>query len=410
MTERHQPLAQPACAPSGRDALHDAARPLVIPAKLLRDVALQPRPMLLDPILARASLTLLCGPRGIGKTYLALSLALAVAGAGSALRWRAATPARVLYVDGEMPRQTLLERLAGLAAGGRIAPVNDNLRLLAAEGDGRKRPELGTRQGRAMIESAIGDGVDLVVLDSLAVLMRGRRVNPGRAWLVVEDWLLDLRRRGFAVLVVRNGSPGPYQCETTRHADVVDTAIALHHPADYEPLDGARFVAQVTKGRALHGLDARPFEALLDEEDGALRWMVFSPEDALVARAMGLFAEDFIVREVAARLGISKTHATACASPDRSGSGAAMPLLSLPDRFGIIRSGGIARVISDLACSSRCPSRLPKSAISGDDAAARTPQAGYSYAQPTSASCAGLTRASIAPCSYCATIWRYRAG
>ena len=147
------------------------------------------------------------------------------------------------------------------------------------------------------------------MLDSLAVLMRGRRVNPGRAWLVVEDWLLDLRRRGIAVLVVRNGSPGPYQCETTRHADVVDTAIALHHPADYEPLDGARFVVQITKGRALHGLDARPFEALLDEEGGALRWMVFSPEDALVSRAMGLFAEDFTVREVAARLGISKTHA-----------------------------------------------------------------------------------------------------
>ena len=28
--------------------------------------------MLLDPILARASLAMLCGPRGIGKTYLAL--------------------------------------------------------------------------------------------------------------------------------------------------------------------------------------------------------------------------------------------------------------------------------------------------------------------------------------------------
>jgi putative DNA primase/helicase len=309
MTERHEPLAQPACAPSSPDAPDDASASLVIAAKLLRDVALQPRPMLLDPILARASLTLLCGPRGIGKTYLALSMALAVAGAGSALRWRAAKPARVLYVDGEMPRQTLLERLAGLAAGARIAPAGDNLRLLAAEGDGRKRPELGTRQGRALIESAIGDGVDLLVLDSLAVLMRGRRVNPGRAWLVVEDWLLDLRRRGIAVLVVRNGSPGPYQCETTRHADVVDTAIALHHPADYGPLDGARFVVQITKGRALYGLEARPFEAMLDEERGALSWMVFSPEDALVSRAVGLFAEDFTVREVAARLGISKSHA-----------------------------------------------------------------------------------------------------
>lgn len=64
MTERHEPLIPPTCAPSASDA----ALPLVIPAKLLRDIALQPRPMLLDPILARASLTLLCGPRGIGNT------------------------------------------------------------------------------------------------------------------------------------------------------------------------------------------------------------------------------------------------------------------------------------------------------------------------------------------------------
>lgn len=298
-----------AAAAARRETKADREEPRTIDFAHLCGPQAPERGSLLAPLLGAASLTLLYGPRGIGKTFLALSMAHAVASGAGLLRWQAPRAARVLYVDGEMPRQTLMERLAGLAAGARISPVNDNLRLLAAEGDGRKRPELGTRQGRAMIESAIGDGVDLVVLDSLAVLMRGRRVNPGRAWLVVEDWLLDLRRRGIAVLVVRNGSPGPYQCETTRHADVVDTAIALHHPADYEPLDGARFVVQLTKGRALHGPDARPFEALLDEEGGALRWMLFSPEDALVSRAMGLFAEDFTVREVAARLGISKSHA-----------------------------------------------------------------------------------------------------
>ena len=73
--------------------------------------------MLLDPILPERSLAMLYAPRGIGKSWLSLSIGLAVASGQSLLRWSAPRPRNVLYVDGEMPLVSLQERLRMISAG-----------------------------------------------------------------------------------------------------------------------------------------------------------------------------------------------------------------------------------------------------------------------------------------------------
>ena len=296
--------------PDARACAQPPARPapLVIGAETLTATTPARRETLLGPVLPRASLTLLYGARGVGKTFLSLSMALAVASGGAVLLWRAEKPARVLYVDGEMPRAALVERLAALAAGAQMLPAGDNLHLLASEGDSGSHIDLGTEDGRARIGQA-SEGMDLLVLDSLSVLLRSRQADPGRNWLAVEDWLLALRRRGLAVLIVRNGTMAANRPDSTRYADVVDTVIALRRPEDYEAFEGARFALSFTKGRSLLGKAAQPFEAALHRKGAALRWFVSSRHDALAARAAGLFFEGFTVREVARRLKISKSTA-----------------------------------------------------------------------------------------------------
>src|SRR5260370_2715332 len=69
------------------------------------------RPPLLDPILSSNTLALLYGPRGLGKSFVALGIAWAAASGGSFLGWRANRPHRVLYVDGEMAAGDLRRRL-----------------------------------------------------------------------------------------------------------------------------------------------------------------------------------------------------------------------------------------------------------------------------------------------------------
>ena len=90
------------------------------------------REMLLNPILPERSLSMLYAPRGLGKSWLALSIGLTVASGSQLLRWSAPRKRRVLYVDGEMPLIALQQRLQSIAAtAGGID--DDHFRLLAAD-------------------------------------------------------------------------------------------------------------------------------------------------------------------------------------------------------------------------------------------------------------------------------------
>ena len=83
------------------NVIHAAPAPSFQPVGLQDFLALQvpPREMLLAPILPERSLAMLYAPRGIGKSWLGLTIGLAVASGSSVLRWSAPKPRRVLLVD-----------------------------------------------------------------------------------------------------------------------------------------------------------------------------------------------------------------------------------------------------------------------------------------------------------------------
>src|SRR3974390_1627454 len=76
-----------------------------------------PREMLLAPILPERSLAMLYAPRGLGKSWLALSIGFASPPGASLLRWSAPRTRKALYVVGEIPLVSLQERLKAIAAG-----------------------------------------------------------------------------------------------------------------------------------------------------------------------------------------------------------------------------------------------------------------------------------------------------
>src|SRR5712671_6357378 len=113
-----------------------------MPATELMVADLPERQSLLDPILASDSLALLYGPRGLGKTFVALGIAWAVAGGGSFLGWRAERPRKVLYIDGEMAATDLQARLRMLGS----APPD--LEFLSADLGEGTMPDLGYMEGQ----------------------------------------------------------------------------------------------------------------------------------------------------------------------------------------------------------------------------------------------------------------------
>jgi len=270
------------------------------------------RAMLLSPVLPEKSLGMLYAPRGIGKSWLGLSIGVAVASGGSLLKWQAPGPRRVLVADGEMSLADLQARLNSILAGLGAEVPNDRLHILAADNS-----EVGINLGSIEVQQALEqhlDGVDLLILDNLSTLMTTGSEGASDSWLPMQNWLLRLRRKGIAVLLIHHAGVNGKQRGTSRREDALDLVIGLRRPADYSPEQGARFEVRIEKSRTLAGEGALPFEAMVEafvSESGraGIRWVARDLKPPVLYRAAGLFRDGHTVRQVADLLGLSRSEA-----------------------------------------------------------------------------------------------------
>jgi AAA domain len=65
----------------------------------LLTMQIPPREHILEPIIQTQSTSMLFSKRGVGKTYISLGIAAAVAAGTNFLRWRAPKARRVLYIE-----------------------------------------------------------------------------------------------------------------------------------------------------------------------------------------------------------------------------------------------------------------------------------------------------------------------
>jgi putative DNA primase/helicase len=270
------------------------------------------REMLLSPILLERSLAMLYAPRGLGKSWLALSIGLSVASGQPLLRWNTTRPRKVLYVDGEMPIASLQERLKGISIGMGGNVPNDGFRMLAAD-QVEGGINLSNENGQKALDPLLDD-IDLLILDNLSTLCANVSESASDSWVSIQTWLLGLRRRGIAVLLVHHAGTNGRQRGTSRREDALDTVIALRLTEDYSSEQGARFEIHFEKLRnRVDAVGAIPFEAKIEaftaNDQEGIRWLCCDLQSPLLKRAAQLFSEGMTVREVAATLRISKSEA-----------------------------------------------------------------------------------------------------
>ena len=275
----------------------------------LLDMDIPRREAILSPVITEKSLNMVYAARGTGKTMFALTCACAVATGTSVFgMWTVPKPRKVLYIDGEMTSDLMQDRIGSIILSMNDIPDADNLRILTyglQEDTGM--PNLATEEGQHAIEPYL-DGVSLIIIDSQVTLCRTGKSNDEDSWAPVQSWLLSLRRRGFAVLLVHHTNKNGGQRGTGAKEDVLDNVLVLSRPEGYDPTSGAQFEVRFTKSRSLYGKDVQAFEATLTTgPDGNACWAARYVEDALEQRVCELLEQGLTQNEIANRLGVDRS-------------------------------------------------------------------------------------------------------
>lgn len=273
----------------------------------------QPREPVLGPWLLSQGTALVYAWRGVGKTSLLLGVAFAIATGSAFLRWKAPRARRVLYIDGELPGAELADRLRRAAAmlpSGVTPPDNDMLRVITPDTqDALYAPNLASEDAQRNLAAHL-EGVDVVIFDSISTLWRGDE-NEAESWDSTQSFVLQLRQRGLAVVLVHHAGKAGTQRGTSKREDIMDTVVKLSRPEGHDPADGAHFKIEFEKNRHFWGDGARTFEAWIEQPTGAgaPRWRHGTKADADAEALIALVREGKSKRQAAKAVGMPWTTA-----------------------------------------------------------------------------------------------------
>jgi putative DNA primase/helicase len=261
---------------------------LVYSVAQFNELPIRAREYIVEGVLLTQTLAMLYAARGLGKTMLALDLAVNVArGTGKFLVWGIPVARQVLYVDGEMSAAELQERLKKFVG----TDVPERLDVIASEKfyHCEESPlNLADVVQQARFVGLLDElkanarNPELIILDNKSALSAGADENSNSEQDSFLAFLRELRHRGHAVLVVHHAGKSGDQRGASRNEDFLDLTIRLDIPGGDEkkPRElprGAAFRLTFTKHRGL-----RPDPAMLDVElmedmDGTFTWGIEKP-------------------------------------------------------------------------------------------------------------------------------------
>lgn len=243
------------------DTLTAALRSALLSAAELVAMPLEQRPALLGPWLCAGDLGFIFAARGVGKTWLAMLIANAVATGAALGEWRAGEPRPVVYVDGEMnlPDSQERARLIGMQDGVQWLH-HEHLFSTARQGLNLASPPLQS----ALLELLLPGSV--LILDNLSALCRGVEENDNDAWEIMLGWLLECRRREITVIVIHHAGRNGQMRGASRREDAAHWILRIQD--DTSASGQKALVTTFSKCRNCGPQDAPPLRWTLDMEAG----------------------------------------------------------------------------------------------------------------------------------------------
>jgi RecA-family ATPase len=196
----------------------------------LESLQIPPRAELLGHWLREGDLGFIYGERGIGKTWLVCAIASCVSSGCDLDTWQAHGSFPVLYIDGEMPLDLTRDRLSGLCKANKTLSVLHH-EVLFNEAELAINVAASNTQ-RVITELCITGAFKLLILDNLSCLASGMKENDADEWEKLLTWLLELRRRRIAVIIVHHSGRSGLMRGTTKREDSAAWIIKVDQSSD----------------------------------------------------------------------------------------------------------------------------------------------------------------------------------
>jgi putative DNA primase/helicase len=283
-------------------------------AQELIDISFPPREAVLEPWLRTEETAVIWSASGVGKTWMSLGIALAVAGGGSVGDWTAPKARTVLYLDGEMHQGDLQDRIKFLIETGAVKVPNRelalvNLRIVArqAQDAGKDFLDLTDKDHQESLLRAARGKAEVVILDNLTTMSEGLDdENDSTEFKSLQGLFMEMKRAGIVGILVHHANKGGSQM---RGSTALETT--------FEVILGLHRVSLAAPGRATFRTDFGKFRA---KGDNRLEQRVWSlgehgwditdaepedlREDPVLKALMSL--ECVSQTEIATKLGLNK--------------------------------------------------------------------------------------------------------
>jgi hypothetical protein len=165
-----------------------------------RNMEFPPTEPALYPVLVKPGITQINGPRGHGKTEVALYMGVGLVGGIDVFGWECKRPHRVLFVDAELPKWEMQKRLEGVIAdlGPRPKKVRDNFHLLSVSDLSVPINLADPAQTDELVDYFTQ--YDVAILDSITMLTSGIDLNDAKDWETINSLCTRCRDRGTSII------------------------------------------------------------------------------------------------------------------------------------------------------------------------------------------------------------------
>jgi hypothetical protein len=187
--------------------------------------------------------------KGVGKTWFSMGMASSLNRGATFGPWDVHGTPGVLYVDGEMPVESIQQRMEGMGADEFLLSLNHEVLHHKSE----KTLNLADPAiQKAITQLCLDRGIKVLFLDNLSSLVMGVAEDKADDWEKILGWFLNLRKNGLAVvLVLHAGRSNTNPRGTSRREDHAGWVIKLDRLSNEsgEGGEGARFVSRFEKYR-----------------------------------------------------------------------------------------------------------------------------------------------------------------